>query len=66
MTQAQESPVFELFKNKGRVRYLKDKNNWDDMRKRFVKPDEKLLIDTKKCKKCVWANIESGKVFCSR
>jgi len=51
ITQAQESPVFELYNNGDDI--LKDKNNWDEMRKRFVKPNEKHLADTEKCKKCV-------------
>ena len=42
ITQAQESPVFELRLN------------------------EKHLVNTEKCKKCVWANKESSKIFCSR
>lgn len=42
---------------------MKDKNNWDEMRKGFVKPNEKHLAETEKCKKCVWANKESSKIF---
>lgn len=65
ITQAQESPVFELYKIM-ESDILKDKNNWNEMRKRFVKPNDKNLADTEKCKKCVWANKESSKIFCSR
>lgn len=65
ITQAQETPVFELYKIM-ESDILKDKNNWDEMRKRFLKPNEKHLADTEKCKRCVWANKESSKIFCSR
>lgn len=45
---------------------MKDKNDWDKIRYEFLRLNEQHLVNTEKCKKCVWANIESGKVFCSR
>ena len=45
---------------------MKDNNNWDNMRKKFLKSNEKRLAETEKCKKCVWANKESSRIFCSR
>lgn len=65
ITQAQEVPVFELYeKQDGDI--LKENKDWDDIRQRFSKLNKKESINPENCKKCVWANKESGKVFCSR
>lgn len=40
ITQAQEVPVFELYK-KQECDKLKEKKNWDDIRQRFLKLNKK-------------------------
>ena len=45
---------------------MKDKNDWDKIRYKYLRLNEKHSAETEKCKKCVWANKESSKIFCSR
>lgn len=45
---------------------MKDKNDWDKIRYEFLRLNEQQLVNTEKCKKCVWANKESSRIFCSR
>lgn len=45
---------------------MKNKRDWDDIRKKFNSYKEISFADTEKCQKCVWADKESGKIFCSR
>lgn len=45
---------------------MKNNNDWDKIRYKYLRLNEKHLAETEKCKKCVWANKESSKIFCSR
>lgn len=45
---------------------VKGKTDWDKIRQKFLSRKEKGIINTNNCKHCVWANEESGKIFCSR
>ena len=57
--------MFELYEKK-ESDILKDKNDWDKIRYKYLRLNEKHSAETEKCKKCVWANKESSKIFCSR
>ena len=42
---------------------MKNNNDWDKIRYKYLRLNEKHSAETEKCKKCVWANKESSKIF---
>jgi len=46
----------------------KDIADWDRIRKRFlkIKNSKSVYVDGTECRKCVWSNTESGKIFCTK
>lgn len=43
-----------------------DVAGWNELRKNIPKSTRKKKLLSKMCRKCVWANTESGKILCSR
>lgn len=46
---------------------MKEQLNWDEIRNLIlnIKPDKKVHYGSK-CRSCIWAATESGKVLCTR
>lgn len=45
----------------------KDENDWDKIRSRFLQlKGYSVYTDLDRCRKCVWSNKDTYKVFCSK
>lgn len=46
----------------------KDIADWDKIRKRFLKIKNRnyVYVNGQECRKCVWSNTESRKIFCTK
>lgn len=46
----------------------KDIADWDEIRKRFLKIKNRndFYFNGEECRKCVWSNKKSGKIFCTK
>lgn len=45
----------------------KQDEEWENIRQKYIQINKKrAYVDSEKCRNCIWANIESGYILCSR
>ncbi len=70
-SSAEAFSVFELYIKRLEGEVLldeKDIADCDRIRKRFlkIKNSNNVYVEGEECRKCVWSNTESGKIFCTK
>ena len=70
-SSAEAFSAFELYIKRSEGEVLldeKDIADWDKIRKNFlkIKNSNNVYVEGEECRKCVWSNTESGKIFCTK